>query len=253
MHEFEDLSPEEEAEIRKKESERRSEQEKNGKQSREETEGYWFDRTHQLILECRRRLVSVVDTHHRTRIDLDGFVEKILAGRKDFNNIRLTGGNRTRPNLNEYERFEELNEYLGNIEVFDPTNLIRLDNADLGGLIAKGICLPLYAPGAVLTNVDFSGSKFPFVYFDENTVLKEGVFVNTEFAEGKADGTKWKDVDVRGASGDLMTFYKCDIRGIRNLDQSGFHARNFVGCKADEKERDIIKDILADSEPYVSN
>jgi hypothetical protein len=216
------------------------------------------DKRQQVIINLRGNVARRVTDKgwfdwvpHKPYMTVDEFVNKIiLEGERDFTNVVLKG---KKPNLNEHEAFEELDEYFRVKQEYSPTdNYLILCGANFKGLVATDLFLPkLYAKGADLKNVNFHSSIINGAIFDENTQLKGMSFVHVVGYDIISKGTHWAKVDVSNAKLDPLELCGSDLRGIVGLDKLSVGCNiYFSNCLVSEKEAKIIDKIQEEQKRY---
>lgn len=176
----------------------------------------------------------------------DEFVSKILAGERDFSQIKLADLD---VSGHTYHSFLELDEYLKSRDL--KKEPIILNNSELSSIKAGGIWLPyLKANGASFKNAyfphaNFRCGEFPRASFYRanleganleacdlyNVYFKETVFYGTQLA-----GARFKFADLAG------------VKDLANAVDLAF--AHFEYTHVTPEERDIILDALRTKEDF---
>lgn len=188
-----------------------------------------------------------------SNIELSGreFIEKLLAGERDFTGIRLE------PyfNLSGDENFEALCSYLQDQDL--ATEPVILEGADLRGIDADGVYLPyVRANGAhfkhatlmeanleyaELRSVDFRYARLPQTKM-KGADLRDADMRQADLNLGVLTETKLKGCNVAGAHLLFTNMQGADITDIMNL----IHGRsvdtaNFQFVSLSDKEKQAIR------------
>lgn len=179
------------------------------------------------------------------------FINKLLAGERDFSEIHLD------PyfSLSRHELFPVLQEYLKKAD-FEHTPVI-LDRADLTGLDADGVHLPfLKANGACFKHAVFMEANL------QSSELRKADFRYARLVQADMNACDLRDADMRQADLNLATvthstlsgtnmaganllftnMRRANINGIVNLAQArSVDMANFQFVSLSDKEKVIIR------------
>ena len=145
-------------------------------------------------------------------IRLEGveFLEKILAGERDFVGIELPKGLLL---ASFFDAFREVRNYLENNLEDLRDNPIDLSESKIEYVRAKD----LYLPYVKAENACFKGSRFIrsdwFAAFLENASFEDCFLRGSDFTYAHLQGAEFK-----GAKLGEINFENADLRGARNLD-----------------------------------
>lgn len=167
------------------------------------------------------------------------FVKKVLAGERDFSEIKLEEGF----DLSGYKGFQTLQDYLkkqGDLIY----NTIIIDNSEFKYIKAKGVYLPcIKGVGANLIGADLR-----LAYLEEadfgNANLGEADFRGADLGNAKLVETNLiranlKDTYLKGAN-----LKGANLREVKNLEDCvGLEFVNFNKTKITQKEKEIIDKI----------
>lgn len=141
-----------------------------------------------------------------TLLTEDEFVNKLLAGGRDFSNTRAETKNGGF-DLSGHERIEELNNYLKSQPLRE--NPVILNNSEFAYVRAKGI----YLPYTQAKNADFSVAD-----------LRESCFKLSDFKEAILNKTYFTDADLKGAN-----FYRACLADA-DLEKACLKGANLSGA-----------------------
>jgi uncharacterized protein YjbI with pentapeptide repeats len=204
-----------------------------------------------------------------TKISAADFVNRILAGERDFNSTKIEG------DFTSVSNYDEMNSFLAGLTDLRE-NPILLNNIDWSGVKAPGIYLlgakmaganfagadlrdadmrrsdltGANFKGANVSGATFIGARAMESDFDGATMLaadlyeaniSKGKLTNCDITNGYLLRLNLSGTDITGSKVTNATFYRSDLRGIQGLDTvQDLGTCQFKHTMVTQREKDII-------------
>lgn len=188
---------------------------------------------------------------HKTHMSGEEFVEKLLRGEKNFNDVALESGF----GLSRHERYPEIQKLLdaGATE----NKPVFCERADFTGLDADGVQLPyLKANGACFKHATFMEGKFESSEFEgcdfryarlPQADMKTCHFRDADFRQADLNmallnRSLLSGANMAGANLLFANLQAADIKGIVNLELArAVETANFQFVSLSDRERNVIR------------